>query len=192
MAITNIWGVPLRSAVLRLAAAGLVALACSSGPARAETEKLTEASVRKFIASYPEVKTIAVNQASAKGKKIGGAANPLLAVVEAASDDQIKGQIDVTARRHGFRDSKEWFGVARSVGVAYAHMKAGADADGKAQKKLEKALAKIDDMDFLSDKQKKKLKDAARDSAGVVLEPPPPENIAVVKAMAPQIEATVK
>jgi hypothetical protein len=173
-------------------AAGVLALTCG-GFAFADSAKLTQASVKKFIASYPEVKVIAVSQAVTKGKKIGGADNQLLAVVEAAADDSIKGQIDVTAQRYGFRDHQEWFGVARSVGMAYAHMKAGTGGgDAKAQKKVDKALAKIDDMDFLSDKQKKKLKDAATKGASAVLEPQPPENIAVVKAMAPEIEAVVK
>lgn len=173
-------------------AAGLLALTCG-GFALAESAKLSKASVKKFIASYPEVKVIAVSEAMTKGKKIGSADTPLLAVVEAASDDSIKGKIDVTAQRYGFRDGDEWFGVARSVGMAYAHMKAGSDGgDAKAQRKVEKALAKIDDMDFLSNKQKKKLKEAAQKGTAAVLEPQPPENIAVVKAMAPEIEAVVK
>jgi hypothetical protein len=180
-----------RDATFRLAAAGFLALACNS-LAMAETAKLTQASVKRFIASYPEVKSIAVTQGTAKGKKIGGADNPLMAVVEAASDDKIKAEVDITAKRYGFRDGKEWFGVARSVGVAYAHMKVGSNGDAKAAAKVDKAIAKIEDNDFLSAKQKKKLIKALREGAGVVLEAPPPENMAVVKAMAPEIEAAVK
>lgn len=186
MAARKTW---LRS--LRLASA-LMALTYG-GFALAESARLTQASVKKFIASYPEIRTIAVTEGKTKSKKIGAADNQLMAVVEAASDDAIKGKIDVTAQRHGFRDSDEWFGVARSVGMAYAHVKAGTGGgDAKVQKKVEKALAKIDDMDFLSDKQKKKLKDAAQKGAAVALEPQLPENVAVVKSMAPDIEAVVK
>ncbi len=163
-----------------------------SGMAFAETARLTQTSVKRFIESYPEVKTLAVSKAAEKGKKIGSSENALLAVVEAASDDTIKSEIDRTAKRHGFRDGKEWFGVARSVGVAYAHMKAGTAGDAKAQRKLKKAIAKIEDMPLLSAKQKKDLIENLRKGADVVLEPPPPENIAVVEAMAPEIEAVVK
>jgi hypothetical protein len=183
---------------MRLHAAALMALAAGAltlswtGVTAAEAAKLTQVSVQRFIASYPDVKTLAVSQAAAKGKKIGGSDNALLAVVEAASDDTIQSELDSTARRYGFRDGKEWFGVARSVGVAYAHMKTGSSGDPKAKKKLEKAIEKVEDMPLLSDKQKKKLIENLRKSAGVVLEPPPPENMAVVKAMAPQIEAAVK
>lgn len=158
----------------------------------AETARLTESSVKRFIASYPEVKDLAIGEAQAKGKKIGQSENALMAVVEAASDKTLKGQVDVTARRHGFRDSKEWFGVARSVGVAYAHLKTGSPGDAKAQKKLEKAIAKIEKAPFLSDKQKNELIENLRKGAATALESPPPENMAVVKSMAPQIEAVVK
>jgi hypothetical protein len=178
---------------------GLAALALAAGVfmmglgglACAESERLTQSSVKRFIASYPEVKTIAVNQAATKGKTIGRSDNALLAVVEAASDDKIKGEIDTTARRHGFRDSKEWFGVARSVSIAYAHIKTGTTDDAKTQKKLEKAIAKVEDMPLLSEKQKKQLVENIRKGAAA-LEPPPPENVALVKAMQPQIEAVVK
>lgn len=171
-------------------ASGL-ALAATSAQG-AETARLTPASVKRFIASFPEVKTLAISEGMTKGKKIGSSENALLAVVEAASDDTLKGELDTTARRHGFRDGKEWFGVARSVGVAYAHMKAGSVDEAKAQKKLEKAISKIEDMPLLSDKQKKKMIEELRKGAGKVLEQPSAENMEVVKAMAPQIEAVVK
>ena len=188
----------MKTALMRLHAAAITILALgllAAGPtlaANAETARLTQATVKRFIASYPEVKSLAVSQAQAKGKKIGHSDNALLAVVEAASDDSLKGQVDGAARRHGFRDGKEWFGVARSVGVAYAHMKSGTAADAKAQRKLEKAISKVEDMPLLSDKQKKELIENLRKGAAVALESPPPENMAVVKAMAPEIEAVVK
>lgn len=181
---------PMRKRILRLMAFAVFTVL--SGAALAESLLLTQASVKRFIASYPEVKTIAVANASAQGSKIAASEKALLAVVEAASDDSVKKDIDVTARRHGFRDGKEWFGVARSVGQAYAHMKAGTKGDAKATQKVEKAIAKIEENDFLGEKQKKKLIDAMRKGAGIVLEPPPPENLAVVKAMAPEIEAVIR
>jgi putative intracellular protease/amidase len=191
MATTKTKARLLRASYAFAFAAGVLTAACS-GTATAETAKLTQISVQRFIASYPDVKSLAVTQATAKGKKIGSSDNALLAVVEAAGDDTIKAELDSTARRHGFRDGKEWFGVARSVGVAYAHMKGGSSTDEvKAQKKLEKAIAKVEDMPLLSDKQKAKLIAKLREGAGA-LEPPPAENMAVVKAMAPQIEAAVK
>ncbi len=192
MATTDSRTSRLRCWAASLLAAGCFALTWSGGAAAADSERLTQSSVKRFIESYPEVKTIAVSQAAAKGKTISHSGNTLLAVVEAASDDKLKAEIDTTARRHGFRDSKEWFGVARSVGVAYAHVKTGATDDAKTQKKVEKAISKIEDMPLLSDKQKKQLVENIRKNAGAVLQPPPPENIALVKAMQPQIEAMVK
>lgn len=180
-----------RGAALAIALACLLVTA-GADPALAELAKLTQSSVKRFIESYPEVKTIAAKRAAEKGKKIGSADNALMAVVEAASDDALKGEIDTTAKRHGFRDGKEWAGVARSVGIAYAHVKTGTTDDAKARRKLEKAIAKVDDMPLLNDKQKKQLIENLRKGAETVLEPSPPENVALVKAMAPEIEAAVK
>lgn len=181
-----------RSLTRMTMAAALFILAAGGGLAYAEAERLTQSLVKRFIASYPDVKHIAVSQAAARGKKVGQSDNALLAVVEAASDDGIRAEIDTTARRHGFRDGKEWFGVARSVGVAYAHVKTGTAGDAKAQRKLEKAIAQVEDLPILTDKQKKQMVENLRKGASAVLESPPPENVALVKAMQPQIEAVVK
>jgi hypothetical protein len=184
------------AARLRLLSAGLAVAAtmmtAGGGVALAEAARLTQSTVKRFISSYPDVKSLALTQTSSQGEKVAGASNPLLAVVEAASDKSLRGQLDSAVQRHGFRDSKEWMKVARSVGQAYAHMKAGSSGGAKANEKVEKAIAKIEKNDLLPDKQKKKLIEAIREGAGAVLEPPPPENMAVVKAMAPQIEAVVK
>jgi hypothetical protein len=113
----------MKTALMRVHAAAITILALSlltpgaAKAANAEAARLTQATVKRFIASYPEVKSLAVSHAQAKGKKIGHSDNALLAVVEAASDDTLKGQVDGAARRHGFRDGKEWFGVARPMRI---------------------------------------------------------------------------
>lgn len=170
-----------------------VMLICAAGHGQAaESARLTQASVQRFIASYPDVKSLTVAKAASKGTKISGSDNPLLVIIEAASDDSLRTEMDATARRHGFRDGKEWFGVARSVGFAYAHLKHKGVSDPKTQAKLEKAIAKIEDMPLLSEKQKNKLIAELRKGSQAVSEPPPPENVAVVKALTPQIESLVK
>ncbi len=172
------------------AAVAALAIAASC-PAIAKTAMLSERTVKQFIASYPDVKTIAVGQAVKQGTDIAGSSDILAAVIQAAADDTIQRRIDTTVRQHGFSGSKEWMAVAESVGRAYAHIKAG-PTDGKAQKKVDKAIAKIEKNDFLSDKHKEKLIKALRDSSGKVLEAPPPENLAAVKPMLAQIDAVVK
>jgi hypothetical protein len=191
MATSKTGAARLRRLSAGLAVAAAVMLA-GGGFVHAEAARLTQSTVKRFISSYPDVRSLALNRASSQGEKVAGSANPLMAVVEAASDKSLRGQLDGAVQRHGFRDSKEWMGVARSVGQAYAHMKAGSSGDAKANEKVEKAIAKIEKNDLLPDKQKKKLIEAIREGAGAVLEPPPPENMAVVKAMAPEIEAVVK
>ncbi|MBX2804601.1 MAG: hypothetical protein KTR19_01400, partial [Hyphomicrobiales bacterium] len=91
---------------------------------------------------------------------------------------------------HGFTGTKQWLSVASSVGRTYAHLRTGINV-AKANKKLEKAIAKIEKNDFLNDKQKAKLIKALRKGAGELLEEPPAENVAVVKPMAGQIDAII-
>ena len=74
-----------------------------SGAAVAEATRLTPASVKQFIASFPAVKVIATRYATASGSKIGSGKEALIAVAEVASDKAIKGEVDAAIRPHGFR-----------------------------------------------------------------------------------------
>jgi hypothetical protein len=156
----------------------------------AKSKSLTPQTVKQFIATYPEVKKIAVSEAAAKGGNVATSKDKIAAVIEAASDKSIAKKVDAAIQPHGFSDTKEWMSVAESVGKAYAHIKAG--GDDKTKRKLEKALAKINKMDFLTDEQKEKLMKKVREKAGTVLEPPPPENIAAVQPMVGEIEAVLR
>lgn len=175
--------------MMAVVAAFAVSAMLSTG-VNAERARLTTASVKQFLASYPAVKAVAVRRASANGQKISTGKEALAAVVEVASDKAIKGEIETAARAHGFRDAKEWSGVGQSIAVTYAHLKLSPE-DEKNRRKIEKAIAKIQKNDLLSDKAKRKLIDAIRGGVDAV-EPPPAENIAVVKPMMAEIDAVVK
>lgn len=158
---------------------------------QAKSKTLTTQTVKQFLASYPDVRKIAVSEATSTGADVATAKDKFAAVIQVASDKSLAKKVDAAVKPHGFRDAKEWMSVAESVGKAYMHLKTGS-GDAKNQKKMEKALAKIDKMDFLSEKQKEKLTKGIRKKAGAVLEPPPPENIAAVEPMVGDIEAVVK
>ena len=158
---------------------------------QAKSKTLTTQTVKQFLASYPDVRKVAVSEAAGTGADVATAKDKFAAVIQVASDKSLAKKMDAAVKPHGFRDAKEWMSVAESVGKAYMHLKTGG-GDAKNQKKMEKALAKIDKMDFLSDKQKEKLTKGIRKKAGAVLEPPPPENIAAVEPMVGDIEAVVK
>lgn len=193
----NIWkNAVRRGSAAVILAGGLAALILASGlgaseQASAKAKTLTQDSVKQFIASFPAVRAIAVSQAAEKGKKLASAKDNLTAVIEVVSDKSVGGRVNAAVRPHGFKDAKEWVAVGRSVGRAYAHLKAGT-SDGKARKKLNKAIAKIEKNDFLTEKQKEQLVKALRSGADGALEPPPEENVTAVKPMVAELEAVVK
>ena len=114
----------------------------------AKTQALTQDTVKQFIASFPAVKAIAVSHAAEKGKAVASTKDNLAAVIEAVSDKSVADRVNKAVKAHGFKDAKEWAAVAQSVGQVYAHLKVGT-ADGRAKKKLDKAIAKIEKNDFL-------------------------------------------
>lgn len=188
----SIWKNVVRRGIAAMAlSTALAALILASGQASAKTQILTQDTVKQFIASFPAVKTIAVSHGVEKGKAIASTKDNLAAVIEAVSDKSIADQVNKAVKAHGFKDAKEWAAVGQSVGRVYAHLKVGT-ADGKAKKKLDKAIAKIEKNDFLNDKQKQQLAKALRSGADDALEPPPEENVRAVKPMVAELEAVVK
>jgi hypothetical protein len=175
-----------------LAALGLAVSTLVGGPqaASAKDQILTQKTVELFLASYPDVKAIAERHAKQKGDDISGSTDQLSAVIQAASDEAVVDEIDGTVKSHGFTGAQQWLSVASSVGRAYAYIRSGVDVS-KANKKLEKAIAKIEKNGFLNDKQKGKLIKALREGAGEFLEEPPAENIAAVQPMTGDIDAIV-
>lgn len=161
-----------------------------SGASAAARGRLTTADVKQFLASYPSVKAIAVRHAKASGQKIGSGKEALVAVMQAASDKTASGEVEAAVRSHGFHDVKDWSNVGQHIAITYAHLKLS-PSDQKNQHKIDKAIAKIEKNDLLSEKAKRKLIAAIRDQAQAV-EPPPAEDIAVVKPLVPEIDAVVK
>jgi hypothetical protein len=170
--------------------AALILVFAAPDQSWAKTQALTQDTVKQFIASFPAVKAIAVSHAAEKGKAVASTKDNLAAVIEAVSDKSVADRVNKAVKAHGFKDAKEWAAVAQSVGQVYAHLKVGT-ADGRAKKKLDKAIAKIEKNNFLDDKQKQQLVKALRSGADGVLEPPPEQNVTAVKPMVAELEAVV-
>lgn len=162
-----------------------------AGVAEAKSASLTAEKIDKFCQSLPEVKKITTRHAKQKGKEVAGAADQLAAVLAAAGDEAGKKEVEAAVRSHGFASTKEWLSVGQSIAAAYAHIKTGG-ASEKAQKKLAKAIRKIEKNDFLSDKQKAELVQALRKGMDGALEAPPAENVAAVRPMVGKIEAVMQ
>ena len=193
----DIWGSSMRRGFAAIFMAGglvaftLASMLAAAEPASAKTQALTQDMVKQFIASFPAVKTIAVRHAAEKGKAVASTKDNLAAVIEAVSDKSIADRVNKAVKAHGFKDAKEWVAVGESVGRVYAHLKVGT-VDGRAKKKLDKAISKIEKNDFLNDKQKQQLVKALRSGADEALEPPPEENVTAVRPMVAELEAAVK
>lgn len=174
-----------------VAALILVGWLAASGQASAKTQMLTQDTVKRFIASFPAVKAIAVSRAKEKGKAVASTKPSLAAVIAAVSDKSIVDQVNKAVQPHGFKDTREWVAVGESVGRVYAHLKVGT-LDAVAKQKLDKAIAKIEKNNLLPDKQKQQIVQALRNGAESALEPPPEENVTAVKPMVAELEAVVK
>lgn len=177
-------------ALCMLTMTGIVAPATMM-QAEAKQNVLTKRTVDKFLVSYPDVKAIAARHAKKKGGKVKGANDQLSAVIEAVSDEGAAREIDASVKSHGFRGAQEWAAVGQSIARAYAHIKTGG-VNSKAERKMQKAIRKIEKNSFLSKKQKAKLIDALKDGADFVGEEPPAENIAAVRPMMGKIEAVMQ
>ncbi len=158
--------------------------------AASDDRVLTAKAVEQFVASFPDVKSIAIKYAKDKKAEVKATKKPLVAVIAAVSDGVAVKEVDKTVQTYGFKGSGEWVAVADKIARAYAHIKTGGQSS-KAQRKLKKAIGKIEKNDFLSDGQKAKLVEALRHNAGA-LDAPPPENVEVVKPMMAQIDAVMQ
>ncbi len=177
--------------VFAVVTATTILLSVQAHVAQAKGQILTKTTVKYFVASYPAVKSIARKHAEAKSTALGNAKDHLAALIEIASDEAAIQDVETAVKEYGFESAKQWLSVAESVGRAYAHVKTGG-LTSKAERKVQKAIAKIEKNSLLSDKQKTKLIDAIREGAGFVMEPPPPENVAAVEPMMAEIEAVIQ
>ncbi|MGO8952164.1 MAG: hypothetical protein ACLPWS_21640 [Rhodomicrobium sp.] len=177
--------------LLGLAFAALAGL----GPAAAKDTVLTQDSVSRFLASFGEMRAIAISEGLKTGMNSEAQKNPLGAVLKAIKSSKLKTEAEKIAVSHGFADLKDWAGTGRSVAQAYIFITVG-PARGIARETLEQnkdaAISQLEKLGLLNDKSKQKLKENLDSLEDQLSREPPPENIAVVKKMKPDIDEAVK
>lgn len=136
----------------------------------------------RSIAAIAPLRAIALSSGLAKGKELAEADNPLAQLLAVISDTSVRGAADAAVRGHGFADLPAWAAVSREVAGAYAHLRLKAP-----EKKLAKAIAKIEKNDFLPEKQKKQLIAALQEAAGEI-KAPPEANLRIVKDLSADLE----
>ena len=175
---------------------GLVAAVLSAiGPAAAKDVALTPDSVSRFLASFSEMRAIAMIEGVQAGMDAETSKNPVGVIVKAIKSSKLQAQAQGIAVKHGFADIKEWSETGRAIGQAYLYVTAG-PARGIARETLDKnkdtAIKELEKLGLLNEKQKERLKANLDDLGDQLAREPPPQNVAVVEEMKPDIEAAVK
>jgi hypothetical protein len=148
---------------------------------------LTKESVARWLKAYPDMRALVIRIAAAKGTSLAKVKDPLEAVMTLASDQAAQAEANATVKAHGFKDFNEWLTVSYSAALAYGRLKSDANAANAA-----KMNKKINDLPFLTDKQKRKLAEEAQKQMGDGgALAPLPENVEIVRGMEKSIDTQV-
>jgi hypothetical protein len=190
--IKSIWRVLLLATLLFGASIAATRYIPEAQAQNARQYALTKDSLKRWMESYPRMKMLAFTEAMKRGKDLQESQNPLQAVMKVLSNDRLRADADVAVKDYGFRDFDEWLAVTHATAIAYATLQYGGN-EKDVDKTAEKLIGKIQDLDFLSEKQKRKLEKKAREelAKGEALKPTP-ENLALVTAMKKELDAVVK
>ncbi len=172
-----------------------VAVLSAIGPVAAKDVALTQDNVSRFLASFSEMRAIALSEGMRAGMDTEISKNPVGVVLKAIKSSKLQTQAQSIAVKNGFADLKEWSDTGRAIGQAYVYVTAG-PAQGIARDTLDKnkdtAIKQLEKLGLLNEKQKERLKENLDDLGDQLAREPPPQNVAVVQEMKPDIEATVK
>ena len=175
---------------------GLAIAVFSMGGATAAKEvALTEDSVSRFLASFGEMRIIAVSEGLKASTDPDATNNPVAAVIKAIKSSKLQKEAKTVAVKHGFLDMREWADTGKAIGQAYLYVTTG-PSRGVAKATLDKhkdnAMKQLEKLGVLNEKQKQKLRENLDDASDQLSREPPPENVAVVKQMKPDIDAALK
>lgn len=177
--------------LLGLTLTGLV----EGGAASAKEALLTGDSVSRFLASFEEMRDIAIAEGLKTGADSEAARNPLGAVLRAIKSTKLKSEAEKIAAAHGFADLKDWAGTGGSIAEAYVFITSGPSrgvARETLQKNKEGAIKQLEKLGLLSENSKKKLRENLDGLEDRLAREPPPENVAIVKRMKAEIDAAVQ
>jgi hypothetical protein len=185
----------VRNLVSGVLAALALALFLAGGTAVAKEAALTEDSVTRFLASFGEMRDIAIAEGLKTGMDSETAKNPLGAVLKAIKNSKLKEQAEKSAKAHGFADLKDWGETGKAVAESYIYITVG-PVRGVSRDALEKnkadALKMAEKYGFVHAGNKKQAQDLADSITDGLSREPPAANVAIIKKMKPDIDAAVK
>jgi hypothetical protein len=184
-----------RNFIGRILLAFAFAAMLAGGPAMAREAVLSKDSVSRFLASFKEMRDIAIMEGLKTGADSELSKNPLGAVLKAIKHSKLKTEAEKSARAHGFADLKDWVKTGKALVNSYLFITAG-PARGIARDTLQQnkhaAISELEKLGLLNRDSKKKLKEHLDNIEDELSREPPPGNVAVVKKMKPDIDAVVK
>lgn len=172
-----------------------VLLAIGSGSAVAKDVALTHDNVSRFLASFSEMRALALSEGVRTGMDAQASKDPIGVLVKAIKSSKLQTKAQDVSVKHGFADLKEWSDTGRSIGQAYLYITVG-PAQGIARETLDKnkdnAVKQLEKLGILNDKQKAQFKESLDDLSEQLAREPQPQNVAVVQEMKSDIEAAIK
>ena len=185
----------LRNLIGRILLGLAFAAMLAGGPAVAKDTVLTEDGVSHFLASFGEMRDIAIMEGLKTGTDSELAKNPLGAVLKAIKSSKLKTDAEKIAKAHGFADLQDWGTTGKAVAQAYLFITVG-PARGIARDTLEQnkkaAISQLEKLGLVNANNKQKLTERLDKLEDDLSREPPPENVAIVKKMKPGIDAAVK
>ena len=185
----------LRNLIGRILLGLAFAAMLAGGPAVAKETVLTEDGVSHFLASFGEMRDIAIMEGLKTGTDSDLAKNPLGAVLKAIKSSKLKTDAEKIAKAHGFADLKDWGTTGKAVAQAYVFITVG-PARGVARDTLEQnkkaAISQLEKLGLVNANNKQKLTERLDKLEDDLSREPLPENVAIVKKMKPDIDAAVK
>lgn len=185
----------LRNLIGRILLGLAFAAMLAGSPAVDKETVLTEDGVSHFLASFGEMRDIAIMEGLKTGTDSDLAKNPLGAVLKAIKSSKLKTDAEKIAKAHGFADLKDWGTTGKAVAQAYVFITVG-PARGVARDTLEQnkkaAISQLEKLGLVNANNKQKLTERLDKLEDDLSREPLPENVAIVKKMKPDIDAAVK
>ncbi len=147
--------------------------------------------IERLIKSMPEMQAFGKTHQLNKLPK-GAARDPNAALMQYLKDNKLQEKMRAMLAKYGFGSIKEWTQTMQSVTIAYGFAKSG-KSGAQMKSEMQAMINKIQADPNVPQDQKAGLIAMFKQQMAMALKmAPPPENIAVVTKMIPQIEQAMK
>ena len=145
--------------------------------------KLTPDMVKRFLASFSEIKELGKKYKSESADSDAAPDSPIDAISGFMKNKEARGEVGEIVQENGFSDFQEWSRVGQSVGIAYGFAKADR-SPGELKSQAEQAIGLIQKNKRFSDQQKEQMIGIMRQHMGAMSRfKPLPGNVELVQTM---------